>query len=394
MRHPRQLRVLLLYDCIYPDAAGGVEHRNFELALELGRRGHQVTLAGFAARSSTPAPGVEVRSLGPPARLYDPTGRRSRTQALRLAMAAARLDLRPFDLVETANIPYLHLAPLALRCRLAGKPLVVNWHAHWGRYWREYIGGPSWPLYAAIEWLAAQAGTAAFAVSRMTAGRVAAQRRGGAVEVVPNGVPAGRIRGAARAGDPPGPPLLFAGRLIRERRLHLLVEALAILSAAAGPSSGGALLAIAGEGPERQRLEELARHRGVADRIVFHGTLPSASLWREMARSRIAVQPSSQESFGMFPLEAMAAGLPVLYCTSPDSALGELVRDGVDGHAVAPSAEAIARRAGELLRDGAAWDRLHANALARAAAYDWAAVAERVEDLYLALAGRSSAKLV
>jgi glycosyltransferase involved in cell wall biosynthesis len=315
--------------------------------------------------------------------LHTATGQRSTRQAVRFLGIAARLDVRPYDIVETANIPYLHLLPLTVKCALHKKPLVVAWHAHWGTYWRDYIGNWSWPAYRAIEWAAAQAGSAAVAVSRMTAGRVEAQRLKGKVAVLPNGIPLARIQaageGAREAGRSSTPaPLLFAGRLTRERRLDLLLDAVRRLQERPEP----VLLAVAGDGPFRAELLAQADRLGIASRVRFHGTLASGELWREMARAEVAVQPSSQDSFGMFPLEAMAAGLPVVYCQAPDSALPELVREGLDGHGVAADPEILAATLGRLLDDPAERARLAANARERAAEYDWDRVVLKAEAIY------------
>jgi len=388
------MRILILYDTVYPDFKGGVEHRNYELAAALARRGHQVTLAGLGTASRNEEANLRVEVLGPLGQLYTRGGQRSTRQAVRFLGIAARLDVRPYDVVETANIPYLHLLPLAAKCALHGKPLVVAWHAHWGAYWRDYIGSWTWRAYYGIEWLAAQAGSGAVAVSRLTAGRVEAQRLRGAVAVLPNGIPLFRIE-AAGAGLPPGaahagPPLVFAGRLTRERRVEILLRAVALLPA---ELAGGEapLLAVAGDGPARAGLEAFAGELGIARRVVFHDNLPSDALWREMARARIAVQPSSQDSFGMFPLEAMAAGLPVVYCLAPDSALPELVRDGVEGYGVAPDPAALADLLARLLADPATAARLAASARLRAAEYDWDHVVLQAEALYESLLGSAAA---
>jgi glycosyltransferase involved in cell wall biosynthesis len=108
-----------------------------------------------------------------------------------------------------------------------------------------------------------------------------------------------------------------------------------------------------------------------------------------MARAALAVQPSSQDSFGMFPLEAMAAGLPVVYCQAPDSALPELVREGLDGHGVAPDPDALAQTLTRLLADPAERARLSANARERAAEYDWDRVVRKAEALYEGLVGKA-----
>ncbi len=382
----RSLSILLLYDCIYPGSVGGVEHRNFELARALAARGHRVTLAGFAEGKDEPAPGVAILPLGPRGRLYAASGKRSTGEALRFAAAVARMDLSPYDLVETANIPYVHLFPLALRCRLARKPLVVTWYEYWGAYWRQYLGPVRWLPYAAIERLAVPLGKRAIADSRLAADRVQ-DRRGGSVPVVPVGVPIAAIRAAAEgdAAGEPAPPLIYAGRLLREKRVDLLLEAVA-LSARERPDLVGPWLSILGTGPEREPLEQLAARLGLAERVRFLGHLPtSAEVWRALGRANVAVQPSSREGFGLFPLEAMAAGLPVVYCESPESALPELVRPGLEGICTAPEPRALGAALVRLLSDSTERERLAQGARERSEAYGWAAIAERLENLFLEL---------
>jgi glycosyltransferase involved in cell wall biosynthesis len=377
------LSILLFYDCLYPESVGGVEHRNHELARALGERGHRVVLAGFGAAPGEPFAGCEVLPVGPPGRLYTESGKRSTGEALRLARAAARIDLRGFDVVETANIPYAHLPVLAWRCRRLRKPLLVTWYEHWGRYWRRYLGW-KWPLYAAVERLTVPLGTRAIATSRLTAERVEA-RRGEPVRVVPSGIPVADIRSCAAAAVPgSGPPLVYAGRLLREKRVDLLLEALARLP---GPRQEP-LLAVYGDGPDRARLEAMAVRLGLAGTVVFHGYLPTnRDVWRRIGASRIAVQPSSREGFGLFPLEAMAAGLPVVYCESSESALGELVEPGVHGLRTAPEPDALASALAALLADEAEVERLAVNARRQADRFDWPAVAAATETvLYETLA--------
>jgi len=370
------LRILLLYDCLYPRSVGGVEHRNHELARALAARGHQVTLAGFADEPSNPTPGVEILPVGPPGRLYTAEGKRRTGEAVRLARAVLRLDLGRFDVIETANIPYAHLPPLALRCRRAGKPLVVTWYEYWGRYWRRYLGA-KWPVYAAMERLTAHLGTVAISSSRLTAERVG-RVRGEEVPVVCIGIPLETIRRSASEGAPGGgPPLVYAGRLLKEKRVDLLLEAVARLS------RPGPLLSICGAGPDRGRLEEIAARLGLGDRIVFHGHLPSnLDVWRRIGESKIAVQPSSREGYGMFPLEAMAAGLPVVFCESSESALSELIESGVQGLQTAPDPDSLAAALDRLLTDEAERRRLAENASRYAEGFDWGAVAEVTEEVF------------
>ena len=84
----------------------------------------------------------------------------------------------------------------------------------------------------------------------------------------------------------------------------------------------------------------------------FRGRVASdRDLWAASSRSQVAVQPSEREGFGLFPLEAMAMGLPVVYCESSESAVGELVRPGSEGESTAATPEALAATLSRLLKD-------------------------------------------
>ncbi len=373
------MKVLILYETVYPDFIGGVEHRNFELAAALCRRGHEVTLAGFCRPLPGIPPRLKVQSLGELGALYNAAGQRSTRKAIRFAFTVPRVDVRGFDVVETANMPYIHILPLAVKCALARRPLLVTWYEYWGDYWKGYVGRLKAPVYKAIEWCTAQLGTAVTATSRLTQERLARRRRRGGVELVPCGIHVDEVQRAARIAEArhgEGPPLIYAGRLLREKRIDLLLRAVALLA----PRQTGVLLTVFGDGPYREALMRLANELGIADRVDFRGHVEtSREVWENLGRSRVAVQPSEREGFGLFPLEAMAAGLPVVYCESPESAVSELVRDGVEGRCCAPEPQALADALEHLLTDGAEWSRLHHNALERAAGYDWDEVARQIE---------------
>jgi glycosyltransferase involved in cell wall biosynthesis len=377
------VKILLLYETVYPDFLGGVESRNHELALALARRGHEVTLAGFRkAQPSPDPPGVRVLSLGVIDRLTNAAGQRSTRQAIRFALTVPRVDVSGYDVVETANMPYVHIFPLAVKCALAGKPLVVTWYEYWGDYWKGYVGRLKAPVYKAIEWLTGQLGTAVTATSRLTRERLELRRAKSGVELVACGIHVDDVQRAAGVENPrhgEGPPLVYAGRLLREKRIDLLLRAVALLK----DRHPGVLLTVFGDGPYRETLVRLADELGIADRVDFRGHVPTwDEVWAGLGRARVAVQPSEREGFGLFPLEAMAAGLPVVYCESPESAVPELVRDGIEGICTAPDPAALARTLDHLLTDGPEWTRLRANALARAAGYDWDEIARQIEGAF------------
>ncbi len=130
------------------------------------------------------------------------------------------------------------------------------------------------------------------AISQEVRQRIAKVYRREATIIYPP-VDIGRFAPAARIDD----YYLFVGRLVPYRRLDVLVEAFNRLRLP---------LWIAGSGRDRQRLEALA-----GPTVRFLGYVPDAELPALMARCRAFVFPG-EEDFGIAPIQAMAAGRPVI----------------------------------------------------------------------------------
>ncbi len=140
---------------------------------------------------------------------------------------------------------------------------------------------------------------------------------------------------------PDGVPLLLAmGRLHQNKAFDVLIAAMVDLP--------GSFLWIAGEGPERQTLQEQAQSMGVADRIRFLG-------WREdgatlRATADILVCPSRIEPLGNVVIEGWAQRCPVVAARAAGPQF--LIADGKDGLLVPPEdAPALARAIGRLIDD-------------------------------------------
>jgi glycosyltransferase involved in cell wall biosynthesis len=103
---------------------------------------------------------------------------------------------------------------------------------------------------------------------------------------------------------------LVSGRLAPEKGVDVAIDACRL---------AGVQLTVAGEGPERRRLEAAGESS-----VTFVGQLAQRDLARLRERSAVAVMPSrSAETFGLAAAEAMAAGVPVV--ASRVGALPELV---------------------------------------------------------------------
>ena len=182
-----------------------------------------------------------------------------------------------------------------------------------------------------------------------------------ALVVVPTERLAAWVRGIARQARialvPPPVPLadvgaplaqrprlvLFLGRLEPRRGVFELVDA----AAAVRREVPGLRLIFAGEG-ERTALAEHAQRLGLADAVRFTGWVGPSGKRALLDSAAVLAAPSYEDGLPLAVLEAMAAGVPVVACSSPG--VLEAVSDGVTGLLAAPGdAATLARRLLRLL---------------------------------------------
>jgi glycosyltransferase involved in cell wall biosynthesis len=133
--------------------------------------------------------------------------------------------------------------------------------------------------------------------------------------------------------------VLSVNRLDRAKRVDLLLEA-----AALDPSLE---IVIAGDGPDRERLEGLARDHGLDGRARFAGRVSPDELADLYGRCLAVYYAPVDEDFGMVPFEAFLSQKPVLTTTDAGGPL-EIVSDRRTGLVVSPEAAELARAAGWL----------------------------------------------
>jgi glycosyltransferase involved in cell wall biosynthesis len=120
----------------------------------------------------------------------------------------------------------------------------------------------------------------------------------------------GRSEARARFGLPQEVELLgCAARLHPTKRLDLAIRLL--------PSMPARHLALAGQGPDRDRLEALAAELGVAARVHFVGELQPTAIGTFIGALDVFVFPTIAETFGLAAVEAASAGLPVVATDLP-----------------------------------------------------------------------------
>jgi glycosyltransferase involved in cell wall biosynthesis len=136
--------------------------------------------------------------------------------------------------------------------------------------------------------------------------------------------------------------VLSVGRLDRAKRHELLLEALA--------ADSTLRCIIVGDGPDRDRLEEVARRHGLDGRAQFAGRVDEEELAALYARCLAVYYAPVDEDFGMVPYEAFLAEKPVVTTTDAGGPL-EVVTDRRTGLVCEPRAAALA--------EACSWLRAH-----------------------------------
>ena len=203
--------------------------------------------------------------------------------------------------------------------------------------------------------------------------------------LVPNGVDAAEFAGPRQRDGPLR--FLFVGRHVFQKGIDRLLEA----AARVRPRIvDGFVLELAGDGPERPRLERRARDLDLGRKVRFLGSLDRPQLLEAYRRADVFVLPSRFEGFPLVILEAWSAGLPVIatsvggvpdLCGPRNSVL--VPSDDLDalGDAMVSLAQDSARR--EAL--GAAGRSVVLQH------YTWDAIADRYEEVYERSLGRTRA---
>ncbi|HEX2773059.1 MAG TPA: glycosyltransferase [Micromonosporaceae bacterium] len=326
-------------------------------------------------------PGSVARAIRSEGTVVHDIGMRGNTDAFALPRLVRLMRARRFDLVHT----HLYRACLYGRvaARLAGvRPVVATEHSLGDQHieGRRITPGIR-RLYLATERLGSTTiAVSAAVVRRLVAWGVPESR----VELIPNGIeadryrfdPARRARVRAQLGIAPGRFVVGSvGRLVSGKNIDVMLRALR------GQAAVTAL--VLGEGPERPALTTLARELRVD--AVFTGE--SADVPGYLSAMDVLVAPSTEETFGLAVMEALAAGLAVFYGACP--ALDDLPPGSAPGaHRLPTDVDGVRRVLGAAVQEGPR--RLPPPPVLDR--YDLARIAGRTNAVYRRVAGVTSHK--
>lgn len=373
-RSKQQCRIGFVSNVVYPFNVGGRERRLWEITRRLKMSGietHIYTMKWWSGENTLDLDGVQLHAICKQRPLYHGE-RRSIIQALMFGLATLKLIVAQFDVLDVDHMPYFPLFAARIVCALRRKRMVATWHEVWGSaYWKSYLGRLA-PISTATEWLAARTPKEIVTVSQQTSTRLVGQLGVTTpVHTIELGVDLETID--AQEKSELRSDILFAGRLLANKNVDALLEALTLMK----KEHPALCCRIIGEGPERSRLESLRMDLGLEENVRFHDFFPGPAIYGVMKASTVFALPSVREGFGIAALEANACGLPVVTVDHPDNATRHLITEGENGFLTNVDAASLAKTLSIAIEYASSMDP-RASAQSRGCLRDWDEVAAAV----------------
>ncbi len=165
-------------------------------------------------------------------------------------------------------------------------------------------------------------------------------------------------------------------RLAKEKNLAFLLRSMKLYKQKGGEPFR---LLLIGGGPCRRELEALAQREGLAQDVVFVGSVSNRKIGDYCHAGELFLFASKSETQGIVLIEAMAAGTPVLAVRATGTE--DVVADGVNGYMTEDSEEEFASKLMDIL-EKKELELLTRGAVSTARAYEDGQIALRAEGIY------------
>jgi glycosyltransferase involved in cell wall biosynthesis len=291
----------ILQQCIYfPPEVGGLESHAFYLCRDLVRLGNQVTMV--TSHSKPDAPRDEIMDGVRVIRRWFPSKNPAGWIAHTLATVPTYLPLaKSADILHAQT--FASAVPGMIAKQRYGKPLVLTLHTShflklaqkpmWQPILRRIIRSSDWLLAASAE------------IRDVALGLYSHPR----AEAVTNGADTAMFKRTMPTLPPPPPGrvrLIVPRRLFHKNGVEYFVRALPIIRQSVDVEA-----IFVGDGPEREKLESIARELNVREFCNFMGARPNTEMPGLLSSASVAMFPSLMEATSVAALEAMSCELPV-----------------------------------------------------------------------------------
>ncbi|MDJ0688300.1 MAG: glycosyltransferase family 1 protein [Xenococcaceae cyanobacterium MO_188.B32] len=280
------------------------------------------------------------------------------------------------ELIHVVNPAVLGLSGIYY-AKTMNIPLIASYHTHLPQYLQHYglsaLEGLLWELLKATHNQAQLnlCTSTAMVEELIDRGieRVDLWQRGVDTDMFQPHLASKQMRSRLSQGNPESPILLYVGRVSAEKQIEEIKPVLEAIPEAC--------LAIVGDGPNREALQE----HFAGTKTHFVGYLQGLELASAYASADAFVFPSRTETLGLVLLEAMAAGCPVVAARS--GGIPDIVTDGVNGYLFEPDdSQGAITATKRLLAAKKEREQLRNNARIEAERWGWAAATRQLQNYY------------
>jgi glycosyltransferase involved in cell wall biosynthesis len=304
-------------DLYYPCLLGGGEKRMYEIANRLAEK-HEIHIL---TRRLEGLPNYELHRGVHIHRVFVPSGRvklESPTDGSAFMMTCAVKGIKLGDFDIYAPQQFFPIPPLWLIAKARKRPIIPTIHDVYRDTWLQKYGSKGCLMSIFEKIMLKLPYNKIITVSNSSKSKlIGCGVPSEKIEVIPNGVDLEEFD-RVRAKKSEKPRIIYVGRLIGYKHVDDLILAFSKLDL-------DAELYIVGDGPERKKLEFLAKKYVTKNKVVFTGFVDEKRKIELIKSSHVLVLPSTTEGFGIVLIEAMAAKTPVIAADIP--ALQELVGD-------------------------------------------------------------------
>ena len=373
---------------------GGSSYRYHHVFKRLAKAGHEIDV--YTARLSPDykaeeeIDGLHVYRIATPKGLLKDGGEyRIVSDALRFTLGSFLKVIKNgrYDIYEVNHSPLFPAFAAELLSKIKRVPVSITFHEVWKELWFKYVRSKL-TCYTGIflERLTTRVGSRIIAVSETTKERlincynVPTQK----ISVISNGVELDLYRKTSCPRIPY--KIVYLGRLNEHKKVHLLINAFQKVKRFIPEAT----LQIAGDGPQKPRLEKLSR--GIPG-ITFCGPVSEEEKARILSSAWLYVLPSIREGQGITLLEAMATETPTIASYVNGSGVISVIEDAKNGLLVRPKAEQIADAIMRYNHSPQLYARVQREGLKFVEPLDWANIASQHENLYRSMLTEKAARL-
>lgn len=361
------MKIAICSDYFYPKVGGITTHIE-NLAKNLEKRGHEATIITKNARYDDSVHGLNVRRINS------------------LFYTSKTLDIPTTDelekILKEINPDVIHahhaFSPVSLLSLSLGKKLgiktVLTNHSIQFLYDSDYIWKPSsYALFPYRQYI--DNADKIIGVSRAATSFIS-HFTNKEVKIVPNGINVSEFAPEIKEFD--GKSILFVGRFVYRKGLHLLLETMREVV----KENKEAKLTIAGTGYLGHILKLFVKTLNLQKNVSIKENPEKSKLIELYQKSNVFLMPSIfGESFGIVLLEAMASKTPVV--ATNQGGIKEVIKHRQTGLLVKKDKiKELTENVTILLNDKELSKKLSSNAYREVKRYDWSKVVKEIEDVY------------